>query len=158
MRKVKALSGVLILTLVGAAVWPKSSVIASISSDGMNNMTKVVATNIQAGKRTAAQEESPFACNMLTLDAEGRRRHKIVMDQMKAATREVKELSDRYGFRFQAEHSTILLISEFIARERLCCPFFTFEIVAEREGGPVWLNLRRREGVKAFIKAELGVK
>src|SRR6185436_16363361 len=43
-------------------------------------------------------------------------------------------------------------------RERLCCPFFTFEIVAEREGGPLWLNLRGRKGVKAFINAELGVK
>ena len=158
MGNVKALSSVLILILVGAAFWPKSIVSGSIRRDGMNNMTKPITTNIQVGKRTAAPEESPFACNMLALDAEGRRRHKVVMDQMKAATREVKELSDGYGFRFQAEHSAILLVSEFVARERLCCPFFAFEIVAEREGGPLWLNLRGREGVKAFIKAELGVK
>ena len=119
-------------------------------------------THIQSGKNSAEQkkavEESPFVCNMSALDAEGRRRHKVVMDQMKAATKEVKELSDGYTFRFQAEQSTILLVSEFVARERLCCPFLAFEIIAEREGGPLWLYLRGREGVKDFIKAELDVK
>ena len=127
-----------------------SLVLVSILGDGMNK--------VQSSKRTAAPEESPFACNMSALDTQGRRRHKVVMNQMTTATKEVKELSDGYGFRFQAEHSTILLISEFVAMERLCCPFFTFEIVAEREGGPLWLNLRGREGAKEFIKAELGMK
>ena len=127
-----------------------SLVLVSILGDGMNK--------VQSSKRTAAPEESPFACNMSALDAEGRRRHKVVMGEMKTAIKEVKELPDGYGLRFQTEHSRILLISEFVARERLCCPFFTFEIVAEREGGPVWLNLRGRDGVKDFIKVELGVK
>src|SRR6266542_3569306 len=69
-----------------------------------------------------------------------------------------KESPDGYGFRFPAEQSTILLTSEFIARERLCCPFFTIELVAEQEDGPLWLRLRGREGVKAFIKAELSIR
>src|SRR5258706_9786145 len=117
MRKVKVLSVVLVLVLCGTAFWTKSRVsCAPIRRDGLNKMTNAITTNIQTGKRTAAQEESPFACNMSALDAEGRQRHKVVMSHMKTATKEVKELSDGSGFRFQAEHSTILLISEFVAR------------------------------------------
>ena len=105
-----------------------------------------------------AAQESPFACNMLALDAEGRKCHKVVSERMRAAVKEVQDLPDGYAFRFPAEESIILLVSEFIARERLCCPFFRFELVAEQEDGPLWLRLRGREGVKEFIKAELRIK
>jgi hypothetical protein len=105
-----------------------------------------------------AAQESPFACNMLALKAEGRKRHKVVTEQMRAAVKEVQDLPDGYALRFPAEEATILLVSEFIARERLCCPFFRFELIAEQEDGPLWLRLRGREGVKDFIKAELGIK
>lgn len=67
-------------------------------------------------------------------------------------------MPDGYAFRFPSKQSTILLASEFIARERLCCPFFTFELVIEPEDGPLWLRLRGAEGVKEFIKAEFGIK
>src|SRR5262249_2371958 len=107
-------------------------------------------------KKTA--QESPLACNMLALDAEGRKRHKAVSEQMRAAVKEIQPLPDGYAFRFEAEQATILLVSEFIARARLCCPFFKFEVMAEQEGGPLWLRLRGREGVKKFIEAELGIK
>ena len=115
------------------------------------------ATQDKVEQKKAAQE-SPLACNMLALDAEGRKRHKAVSEQMRAAVKEVQDLPDGYAFRFPAEQSTILLVSEFIARERLCCPFFRFELIAEQEDGPLWLRLRGREGVKEFIKTELGVK
>lgn len=122
----------------------------------------VMMVNYQSTKSTAEQiksgEETPFACNLLALDTEGRRRHKTVTQQMRTATKEVQALTDGYAFQFPAEQSTILLVSEFIARERLCCPFLTFELIAEQGDGPLWLRLRGREGVKNFIKAEFGIK
>ncbi len=95
---------------------------------------------------------------MLALDAEERKRHKAVSEQMRAAVKETQALPDGYAFRFTAEQATALLVSEFIARERLCCPFLRFEMVAEQENGPLWLRLRGRDGVKEFIKAELGIR
>ena len=148
------LFGVFSLVLASAAVWPLR---------GESQQTRS-ATNVdtQANQSTAQQKqvikESPFACNMLALDAAGRQRHKAVSQQMHAAVKEVQELSDGYAFRFAAEQATILLVSEWIARERLCCPFFRFELVAEQEDGPLWLRLRGREGVKEFIRIELGIK
>jgi len=45
---------------------------------------------------------------------------------------------------------------EFVANERLCCPFFGLAVEIEPEGGPLWLRLTGRDGVKPFIKAEIG--
>src|SRR5215471_8461622 len=48
--------------------------------------------------------------------------------------------------------------AEFITLERLCCPFYDFALESEREGGPVWLTLTGREGVKEFAKIEFDVR
>jgi hypothetical protein len=152
MRKGMMILG--ILTVVSFAV--------GALREGSRARGDVKAMETQSAKKAAEQnqsvKESPFVCNMLALDAEGRRRHSAVTKKMKAAVKEMKELPDGYAFRFPAEQSTILLTAEFIARERLCCPFFTFELAAEQEDGPLWLRLRGRDGVKDFIKAEFGIK
>ena len=106
-----------------------------------------------------AQQQKPvFVCNMLALDAAGRQRHQEVTEQLRASAKEIRPLVDGYGFRFPSEQTSIMLVSEFIARERLCCPFFTFEMAIEPEEGPLWLRLRGAEGVKNFIKAEFGLE
>lgn len=115
----------------------------------------------QSDSQPQAQEQpeaTPFACDMLALTAEERPRHAAVTAQLREAIMEVKDLPDGYGFRFAASAPNILLLSEFITRERLCCPFFTFEMVAEGDGGPLWLSLLGRAGVKDFIKAELNIQ
>jgi hypothetical protein len=106
----------------------------------------------------AVQEnDEPFVCNLDSLDSESRKRHAEVTRLLKQSIQEVSELTDGYSFRLPASTDSILLASEFVARERLCCPFFTFEIVIEKPERPVWLKLRGREGVKAFIAAELNI-
>ena len=116
----------------------------------------------RADQSTAGQKQTQvkttFACNMLALNAEERKRHLEVTKQLRAAAKEVRELSDGYGFRFSSDQPTILLVSEFIARERLCCPFFSFEMVVKPADGPLWMQLRGADGVKDFIKAEFGMK
>ncbi len=113
------------------------------------------ATSAEPNKPAA---KTQFACNMLALDKEARKRHLEVMKQLQAATKEVRELPDTYAFRFSSDEATLLLVAEFVARERLCCPFFTFEVVVEPENGPLWLRLSGPAGVKAFIKAEFGIQ
>lgn len=91
---------------------------------------------------------------MLALDATARRRHVEVTQQLRTETKQVRELSDGYAFRFTSDLSTILLVSEFVTRERLCCPFFQFETLVEPADGPLWMKLRGSEGVKDFIRME----
>src|SRR5262249_5907486 len=160
MQKGMKLFGALSLVLAGLAAWPldRTKGLSVLSEEPQQNRSAAFmdtqSNQNKTEQRTAAQE-SPFACNMLALDAAGRKRHKAVRERMRAAVKETQALPDGYAFRFPAEQATILLVSEFIARERLCCPFFRFELVAEQENGPLWLRLRGRDGVKEFIRAEL---
>jgi MerR-like DNA binding protein len=136
--------------------------VAGSSLIRQSNKVEGATMNGQADNNATEQKKSAhnpvFACNMLALNAEGRKGHVEVTKRLRAATKEERELPDGYGFRFSSDQPTILLVSEFIARERLCCPFLTFEMVVESEDGPLWMRLRGAEGVKNFIRVEFGMK
>jgi hypothetical protein len=101
--------------------------------------------------------ELPFACNLDALDAEHRKRHLDVTRRLHQSIEEVSELTDGYAFRLPVSSDSIMLASEFVTGERVCCPFFKFEVIVEKAGGPLWLKLRGREGVKDFIQAEMKI-
>jgi hypothetical protein len=69
---------------------------------------------------------------------------------------EIHELDNGYAFCFGSETKVLERLGQFIALERLCCPFFGFTVDVEPEGGQIWLRLTGRDGVKPFIRAELG--
>jgi hypothetical protein len=108
--------------------------------------------------KDGATVESPFVCNVAGLNAEQRQRYTALIKKLNSGKQEVKELADGYAFRFSAESTTVQDLAEFITYERLCCPFFDFELAVEREGGPAWLRLKGREGVKEFIRIEFKVQ
>ena len=101
--------------------------------------------------------ESPFACDMNALNEGQRRRYSQLVGKLSAAQQEVRELPDGYAFRFAAESQLMQELVEFTSYERLCCPFFDLELLLEREGGPTWLRLRGRMGVKEFIRSEFNL-
>jgi len=152
-EKRKSLVGMIALALVGAG-WS----ILIIQSKKVEGYTMNSLAGDSAIGQKKSEQKYPFACNMLALKTEERKRHIEVTKRLRGATKEERELPDGYGFRFLPDQPTILLVSEFIARERLCCPFFTFEMVVEPEDGPLWMRLRGAEGVKDFIRAEFGMK
>jgi len=101
--------------------------------------------------------ESPIACNMAALSDEQRKRILVLLKQIRAAGQEMRELPDGYALRLPAESAMIRDVAEYITLERLCCPFFRFEMEVEQEGGAMWVRLTGREGVKEFTKLELGL-
>lgn len=101
-------------------------------------------------------KESPFACDMTAIPVDQRGAHLATINKLFQAVESVRELPDGYSFRLSNESSALLTAAEFIALERLCCPFFGFLLEIEREGGAFWLSLTGREGVKPFIMAEIG--
>jgi hypothetical protein len=64
---------------------------------------------------------------------------------------EIVELPDGYAYRIAGGDSVRESLLEFIAAERRCCPFLSFEIAFEPHGGPLWLRMRGSPRVKAFI-------
>lgn len=98
--------------------------------------------------------ESSFVCNMNALDADQLKRYEEIVLKLNSERQSVKELSDGYGFRFKADSQLIQDAAEFIVYERLCCPFFDFELAVEQDSNRLWLRLRGQEGIKEFIRFE----
>jgi len=93
---------------------------------------------------------------MNAIDPAERERHIATAIEVFRAVQLIQELPNGYAFRLPNETSLLLKTAEFIANERLCCPFFGFKVEIEPEGGPLWLHLTGSEGVKPFIQAEIG--
>ena len=91
------------------------------------------------------------------MSAAQRARHHVLAERLRLAALDFKELPDGYAARFPAEPATVWLIAEFITLERLCCPCFTLGLEVEKEGGPLWLKVTGRAGVKPFIRTEFGI-
>lgn len=97
----------------------------------------------------------PIACDLNAIAADKRADHEATAGQVLAAVTEVHELPDGYAFCLPADSALLMQIAAFIANERLCCPFFRFEVVVEPGGEIFWLRLTGQEGVKEFVAAEM---
>jgi hypothetical protein len=96
-----------------------------------------------------AISDLPIACSLS--QHERVERGEDVGDLFKGV-QQVRELADGYAYRFQGNEEWARKILKFIAGERSCCPFFTFELGFEPDEGPIWLHIRGPEGVKEFMK------
>jgi hypothetical protein len=98
----------------------------------------------------------PFACEHTALSSDVRKRHfEELGPELRARQKSIRELQDGFEFEFPSDIETFHLIAEWVAGERLCCPFFDIVIHVERGGGGLWLRLTGGEGLKQFIRTEL---
>jgi hypothetical protein len=106
--------------------------------------------------RAPAKQETPFACSLEKTLTKEQRAHKMeIMQKMEAARIDTREIADGYVFRFRPEAVSLTEIADWVATERICCPFFDLAIESERENGPLSLRITGRDGVKQFIRAGL---
>ena len=98
---------------------------------------------------------SPIACDMSALTQAQRETHMATSRDLFSNLQGIRELSNGYEFHLGDDPNATVKAAEFISLEKLCCPFLNFAIEVEAEGGPVWLRLTGREGVKAFIREEI---
>ena len=96
----------------------------------------------------------PFACDMTAIPAEQRgAHHALIRRLMTQSVEDISELPDGLAFRFPAmEYDAV---TEFVGRERLCCPFLTFALEVSPDRGPLRLRISGADGAKDFIRAEL---
>ncbi|MEA2261436.1 MAG: hypothetical protein QOJ51_4261 [Acidobacteriaceae bacterium] len=97
-----------------------------------------------------------FACNMKAMSPEERKRQSEVLSPgLRASKLSSKELADGYEFQFPSDAKTYQMVAEWIGNERLCCPFFDFDLRVGDASAPMSLKISGPEGVKQFIRAEL---
>lgn len=96
--------------------------------------------------------ETPLACDLTAIKKDELELHKENGESVFRSVLEVRELSVGYAFRIPAETAIVERAGGFIARERLCCPFFSFTLEVTPERGPVWLKITGNERVKKYMK------
>jgi hypothetical protein len=98
----------------------------------------------------------PIACDLTAIDAEVRSTHLTTAEQLlRHDAAEVRELADGYAFRYPAEQYA--QVTQFIANEHLCCPFFTFTVEVTPAYGPLWLRITGNEEITRLLQSSLGV-
>jgi hypothetical protein len=103
---------------------------------------------------TTASAKSPLACDRAALSPAVRKRHfEELGPALRARRIAVRELPNGYEFEFPSDTATLAMITEWVAQERLCCPFFDIDVHVSRERGPVLLRLGGRPGTKELIRA-----
>lgn len=104
-----------------------------------------------------SEDQVVLACDLSAMDAAQRARHDAAWAQMQQGLLETIEVESGFMMRFAASETMLTAIATFIAGERLCCPFFDFGVSVPHGSGDVWLSLTGHEGVKDFLRAELGI-
>ena len=96
----------------------------------------------------------PIACSLTSAELQERRR--TVLQKMRDAVVEARELPDGYAYCFPSEGRQLPEIASMIELERQCCPFLRFRLTIEPAGGPIWLELSGPVGTKDFLKEIFG--
>jgi hypothetical protein len=101
------------------------------------------------------QHGIPLACDLSAIPASQRAEHtEAAQWLLTEGAAEVRELADGYAFRYAAEQYDHIV--QFIAGERLCCPFFLFTLEIAPARGPIWLRITGADaGVKEFLRSNL---
>lgn len=98
---------------------------------------------------------SPLACDMSAIAPAKRAEHLTKSRELFSQIVSIRELTNGYAFELGDGPDVIVKAAQFIALEKLCCPFLHFAVEVEAEGGPTWLRLFGREGVKEFVREEI---
>lgn len=94
-----------------------------------------------------------FACDMTAIPAAERGAHQANTRQVIAAATTIRESDD--GFVFELPAGEYDLVTRFVAKERLCCPFLTFVVTARPTQPQLALTISGPNGAKEFIRTEL---
>ena len=92
-----------------------------------------------------------IACNLEAIPLTQRDGHFKTLQQIQHNIQERQELVNGYAFRLPPDPAIGAKIIEYIALERRCCPFFTFVLEFEAEGGALWWKITGPEGSKEIL-------
>ena len=96
-----------------------------------------------------------LACKLTS--PEFRARKATALAEFRKCIVETKEIQNGFLYTFEGSDQMLNLLLEFIKTERQCCDFFQFHLTAGNGSRELQIALSGPEGVKEFIKKELGL-
>ena len=94
-------------------------------------------------------------CDLFALNPVERVRQRELLQRLRPAADDVRELGDGYHFRLNSARFSFLEAAEWVDLERRCCPFLAFDLQISGGEAGFGLSVTGGDGVKAFIEAEL---
>ncbi len=101
-----------------------------------------------------SKEGSKIGCKLTTPELQERK--STVIAELKKLVLERTETEKGVRYKFDASDKTIDLLTRFIKTERLCCEFFTFNLIVGADKRYSLLELSGPEGTIDFIETEIG--
>ena len=98
--------------------------------------------------------QTVLACNLNAISQGDRHRYTDLFRRLQAAIADRHELPDGYLFRLNGQSLSLADVAQWISLERLCCPFFTFQLEATGAQPDYWLSLQGPDGAKTIIDKE----
>ncbi|MEP6985021.1 MAG: hypothetical protein ABI970_05470 [Chloroflexota bacterium] len=97
--------------------------------------------------------DKPIACDLNAIPVEQRQGHVALTEALFSQVEERQALAAGYAFGFPA--TLLLVAAQFVSLERLCCPFFNFNLDVSDDR--LWLRLTGPEGAKELLEVEFHI-
>jgi len=95
----------------------------------------------------------PITCDLGALSPEERAREQTLLAEFKLTSGEPQETANGFRFVLRNDPPWLGRLGEFLALERLCCPFLNFELVVPAGRQPVSLHISGEPAVKPFVRS-----
>jgi hypothetical protein len=108
------------------------------------------------GSQDMTDETPAIQCDLTALPDGGRERVTALAGKLIPMARAVRDLPDGYALGYHDVSPELFSdIADFIALDRLCCPFLCHGLVSDPGRGTVWLELTGRQGAKEAIASDI---
>jgi len=78
------------------------------------------------------------------------------LNALQPSVREIRQTPDGFALRFDGSTTNLMAIAQVIAQERLCCRFLHFQLIAEPDTGPLWLEVSGPSDTLQFLLTMFG--
>ena len=100
-------------------------------------------------KMKGMSPDLPIACTLTP--EELRRGREELLPGVVARAESHEAIADGFRFRFKSEPGLITAIAAMMEAERRCCRFLEFQVTAEPDEGPIWLEVTGPPGTPDFL-------
>lgn len=100
-----------------------------------------------------ADRAGVMGCKLGALTKSDRNEQEAATRRIAPLIKETKELPSGYAFRLPSNPPSLNDVTQWIARERKCCPFVAFALRFDHGNDDVWLELTGEGEAKVLIKS-----
>lgn len=98
--------------------------------------------------------EVPLAC---TLNQNALSQRQNELGALRQRVREMRQTADGFALRFDGSTENFMAVAQAVAQERLCCRFLQFQLIAEPDAGPIWLEIAGPDDAAQFLLSVFGL-